>query len=188
MLRNDPSHVRLRLRRPRLQRATMNQLIPNILTVAALCSGLTAIRFGMIGRWDLAIFAIVVAGIFDGLDGRLARLLKATSSFGAELDSLSDFISFGAAPAVVLYLWTMWGLQSIGWAMVLFYAVCCALRLARFNTQLAAEPPPWRSNFFSGVPAPAGAGAPLKKLARQGGGSAASWVLKRASRRAQQTA
>jgi CDP-diacylglycerol--serine O-phosphatidyltransferase len=133
-------------------------MVPNILTLLALCAGMTAIRFAVKGQFEYAVFAIIAAGIFDGLDGRLARLLKATSSFGAELDSLSDFISFGAAPAVMLYLWTMSGLQSIGWAMVLFYAVCCALRLARFNTQLAAEPPPWRSNYFSGVPAPAGAG------------------------------
>ena len=137
---------------------SVNRMVPNILTLLALCAGMTAIRFAVKGQFEYAVFAIIAAGIFDGLDGRLARLLKATSSFGAELDSLSDFISFGAAPAIVLYLWTMSGLQSIGWAMVLFYAVCCALRLARFNTQLAAEPPPWRSNFFSGVPAPAGAG------------------------------
>ncbi len=135
-----------------------NRMVPNILTLLALCAGMTAIRFAVKGQFEYAVFSIIAAGIFDGLDGRLARLLKATSSFGAELDSLSDFISFGAAPAVMLYLWTMSGLQSIGWAMVLFYAVCCALRLARFNTQLVAEPPPWRSNYFSGVPAPAGAG------------------------------
>jgi CDP-diacylglycerol--serine O-phosphatidyltransferase len=133
-------------------------MVPNILTLLALCAGMTAIRFAINGKFEYAVFALIAAGIFDGLDGRLARLLKATSSFGAELDSLSDFISFGAAPAIVLYLWTMWSLQSIGWAMVLFYAVCCALRLARFNTQLAAEPPPWRSNYIRGVPAPAGAG------------------------------
>ncbi|MGD9614864.1 MAG: CDP-diacylglycerol--serine O-phosphatidyltransferase [Alphaproteobacteria bacterium] len=153
--------ARMRIRRPRVRRIapfSVNRMVPNILTLLALCAGMTAIRFAVNGQFEYAVFAIIVAGIFDGLDGRLARLLKATSSFGAELDSLSDFISFGAAPAVVLYLWTMSGLQSIGWAMVLFYAVCCALRLARFNTQLAAEPPPWRSNFFSGVPAPAGAG------------------------------
>ena len=151
----------MRIRRPRVRRLapfSVNRMVPNILTLLALCAGMTAIRFAVKGQFEYAVFAIIAAGIFDGLDGRLARLLKATSSFGAELDSLSDFISFGAAPAVVLYLWTMSGLQSIGWAMVLFYAVCCALRLARFNTQLAAEPPPWRSNFFSGVPAPAGAG------------------------------
>lgn len=137
---------------------SVNRMVPNILTLLALCAGMTAIRFAVNGKFEYAVFTIIAAGIFDGLDGRLARLLKVTSSFGAELDSLSDFISFGAAPAVMLYLWTMAGLRSIGWAMVLFYAVCCALRLARFNTQLAAEPPPWRSNFFSGVPAPAGAG------------------------------
>src|SRR3954470_6601749 len=153
--------ARMRIRRPRVRRIapfSVNRMVPNILTLLALCAGMTAIRFAINGKFEYAVFAIIVAGIFDGLDGRLARLLKATSSFGAELDSLSDFISFGAAPAVMLYLWTMAGLQSVGWAMVLFYAVCCALRLARFNTQLAAEPPPWRSNFFSGVPAPAGAG------------------------------
>lgn len=155
--------ARMRIRRPRMRVRRMapfsvNRMVPNILTLLALCAGMTAIRFAVKGQFEYAVFAIIAAGIFDGLDGRLARLLKATSSFGAELDSLSDFISFGAAPAVMLYLWTMAGLQSIGWAMVLFYAVCCALRLARFNTQLAADPPPWRSNFFSGVPAPAGAG------------------------------
>lgn len=162
MLRNDPSHIRLRLRRPRLQRSTMNQLIPNVLTVAALCAGLTAIRFGMIERWDLAIFAIVVAGIFDGLDGRLARLLSGGTKFGAELDSLSDFVAFGVAPAMMLYLWTMHGLGGIGWAIVLLYAVCCALRLARFNTALGdPNPPPWARYYFTGVPAPAGAGLVL---------------------------
>ncbi len=153
--------TRMRVRRPRTRRLapfSANRMVPNILTLLALCAGMTAIRFAVKGQFEYAVFSIIAAGIFDGLDGRLARLLKATSSFGAELDSLSDFISFGAAPSVMLYLWTMSGLQSIGWAMVLFYAVCCALRLARFNTQLAAEPPPWRSNFFSGVPAPAGAG------------------------------
>jgi CDP-diacylglycerol--serine O-phosphatidyltransferase len=151
----------MRIRRPRVRRIapfSVNRMVPNVLTLLALCAGMTAIRFAVNGQFEYAVFALIAAGIFDGLDGRLARLLKATSSFGAELDSLSDFISFGAAPAIVLYLWTMWGLHSIGWAMVLFYAVCCALRLARFNTQLAAEPPPWRSNYFSGVPAPAGAG------------------------------
>ena len=162
MLRNDPSHVRLRLRRPRLQRTTMNQLIPNILTVAALCSGLTAIRFGLIERWDLAIFAIVIAGIFDGLDGRVARLLSGGTKFGAELDSLSDFVAFGVAPAMMLYLWTMYAFAGIGWAIVLLYAVCCALRLARFNTALGdPNPPSWARYYFTGVPAPAGAGLVL---------------------------
>ena len=155
--------VRVRVRRPRmkvrrLSPLSVNRMIPNVLTLLALCAGMTAIRFAINGQFQEATITIIAAGIFDGLDGRLARLLKATSKFGAELDSLSDFISFGVAPAAVLYLWTMAQLHSIGWAIVLFFAVCCALRLARFNTQLAAEPPPWAANFFSGAPAPAGAG------------------------------
>ncbi len=159
------SRVRDRMRRPRLRgrrlssEFSVNRMVPNVLTLLALCAGMTAIRFAISGDFQYAVFAIIAAGIFDGLDGRLARLLKATSRFGAELDSFSDFISFGVAPAIILYLWTMAQLQSIGWAIVLFFAVCCALRLARFNTQLAAEPPPpWSANFFSGAPAPAGAG------------------------------
>jgi CDP-diacylglycerol---serine O-phosphatidyltransferase len=154
---------RERSRRPRikvrrLSPLSVNRMVPNVLTLLALCAGMTAIRFAINGQFPEATITIIAAGVFDGLDGRLARLLKATSSFGAELDSLSDFVSFGVAPAAVLYLWTMSQLHSLGWAIVLFYAVCCAMRLARFNTQLAAEPPPWRANFFSGAPAPAGAG------------------------------
>jgi CDP-diacylglycerol---serine O-phosphatidyltransferase len=142
----------------RLSDLSINRMIPNMLTVLALCAGMTAIRFAMNGNFIGAVFAIIVAGIFDGLDGRIARLLKSTSSFGAELDSLSDFISFGVAPASVLYLWTMSGLRGLGWAIVLFYAVCCALRLARFNTELGSDRPAHAVPFFTGVPAPAGAG------------------------------
>src|ERR1700738_3167477 len=136
---------RARVRRPpmrvrRLSDLSVNRMVPNVLTLLALCAGMTAMRFAMVGNFEAAVYAIIVAGIFDGLDGRIARLLKSTSSFGAELDSLSDFVSFGVAPATVLYLWTMSAWHSIGWAIVLFYAVCCALRLARFNTQLTAEP------------------------------------------------
>lgn len=163
MLRHEAPHLRrLRLHRPRFQRSAVNQLIPNALTVAALCAGLTAIRFGLDGRWDLAVFLIVIAGIFDGLDGRMARLLTGGTKFGAELDSLSDFVAFGVAPAMMLYLWTMHSLGGIGWAIVLLYAVCCALRLARFNTALGdPNPPPWARYYFTGVPAPAGAGLVL---------------------------
>jgi CDP-diacylglycerol--serine O-phosphatidyltransferase len=161
MLRQDAT-MRLRLRRPRLQRSTINQLIPNVLTVAALCCGLTAIRFGLEGRWDFAIFATVAAGIFDGLDGRMARLLTGGTKFGAELDSLSDFVAFGVAPAMMIYIWTMHLFGGIGWAIVLLYAVCCALRLARFNTAIGdPNPPPWARFYFTGVPAPAGAGLVL---------------------------
>jgi CDP-diacylglycerol---serine O-phosphatidyltransferase len=142
----------------RLSPLSVNRMVPNVLTLLALCAGMTAIRFAIAGKFRYAVFTLIAAGIFDGLDGRLARLLKATSRFGAELDSLSDFVSFGVAPAALLYLWTMAQWHGIGWAIVLFYAVCCALRLARFNTQLAAEPPPWAANFFAGAPAPAGAG------------------------------
>ena len=149
---------RPRMRRPRLSELSVNRMVPNILTLLALCAGMTAIRFAINGQFEYAVFTVIAAGIFDGLDGRLARLLRATSRFGAELDSLSDFIAFGVAPAALLYLWTMAQWHTLGWVIVLFYAVCCALRLARFNTQLAADPPPWAANFFSGAPAPAGAG------------------------------
>jgi CDP-diacylglycerol---serine O-phosphatidyltransferase len=133
-------------------------MVPNVLTLLALCAGMTAMRYAMGGNFEGAVFAIIAAGIFDGLDGRMARLLKATSRFGAELDSLSDFISFGVAPAAVLYLWTMSELHVLGWAIVLFFAVCCALRLARFNAGEGAELPSYAALFFSGAPAPAGAG------------------------------
>jgi CDP-diacylglycerol--serine O-phosphatidyltransferase len=161
--------TRMRPRRQRMRRRlsgfSVNRLVPNVLTLLALCAGMTAIRFAISGDFEAACFAILAAGIFDGLDGRMARLLKATSRFGAELDSLSDFVSFGVAPAAVLYLWTMSQLHSIGWAIVLFFAVCCALRLARFNTQLGAEPPPSHAaGFFTGAPAPAGAGLLLLPL------------------------
>src|ERR1700680_1719884 len=161
-MRSPQARVRVRTRRPRMRRRladlSFNRMVPNVLTLLALCAGMTAIRFAVNGELQYAVFAIIAAGIFDGLDGRLARLLQATSQFGAELDSLADFVSFGVAPAAVLYLWTMATLHSIGWAIVLFFAVCCALRLARFNTQLAAEPAPWAAHFFRGAPAPAGAG------------------------------
>jgi len=150
-----------RLMRPRVQRISglsVNRMVPNVLTLLALCAGMTAMRFAMGGNFVGAVFAIIVAGIFDGLDGRVARLLKSTSSFGAELDSLSDFVSFGVAPAAVLYLWTMSDLHGVGWAIVLFYAVCCALRLARFNIESENMPSAYGAPFFTGMPAPAGAG------------------------------
>lgn len=149
-------------RPPRISGLSFNKLIPNILTMLALCAGLTSIRFGLHGKWDQAVISILLAGLLDGLDGRIARLLHGTSKFGAELDSLSDFVSFGVAPSMLLYFWTMQGAGGIGWALVLLFSVCCALRLARFNTMLG-EPdlPPWAYNFFTGVPAPAAAGLVL---------------------------
>ncbi len=147
-------------RRRRLRGWSVNRMIPNGLTVLALCAGLTSIRFALDARWDIAVMAIVVAGIFDGLDGRAARILKVTSRFGAELDSLSDFLSFGVAPAVLIYVWALSDVRGLGWALALLFTVCCALRLARFNSEMeepVAEQPAWSRNYFSGVPAPAGA-------------------------------
>lgn len=149
----------LRSRRGRLRGFSINRLIPNVLTLAALCSGLTAIRFGLQGEMRLAVIAIIVAAIFDALDGRVARRLGVTSRFGAELDSLSDFLCFGVAPALVLYLASLREVGSLGWMVVLMFPICSALRLARFNTALVSDTPPpaWTGQFFTGVPAPAGA-------------------------------
>lgn len=137
----------------------MRSLLPNILTVLALCSGLTSMRFALQERWELAVTLILIAAVIDGLDGRLARLLKGTSRFGAELDSLSDFVCFGVAPVFLLYQWSLKDMGGLGWLAVVAYAVCCALRLARFNTALE-EPnqPAWTANFFTGISSPAGAG------------------------------
>ena len=140
----------------------VNSLIPNILTVLAVCAGLTSVRFALAEQWQFAVMAIAVAAILDALDGRVARLLKGTSKFGAELDSLSDFVSFGVAPALILYRWTMSELGGMGWIIVLAYAVCCGLRLARFNTALEdPDEPEYAANYFTGVPAPAAAGLAL---------------------------
>lgn len=149
-------------RRPRIKTLPFNRLLPNIVTVLALCAGLTAIRFGFQARWELAVLAIVLAGIFDALDGRLARLVGGSTKFGAELDSLSDFVSFGVAPAVLLYFWTLQHARGVGWALALLFAVCAALRLARFNTKLGvSDMPAWAYNYFTGVPAPGAAGLVL---------------------------
>jgi CDP-diacylglycerol---serine O-phosphatidyltransferase len=155
------------IRRPRrrLREQSINRLIPNMFTILALCAGLTGIRFAVDERWDAAVIALVAAGIFDGLDGRIARLLGGSSKFGAELDSLSDVISFGVAPAVTLYLWSLTGAATLGWTVALLFAVCCALRLARFNSKLdEPDPMPWAGQFFTGVPAPAGAGLALMPI------------------------
>lgn len=141
---------------------TLNRMIPNILTLLALCAGLTAIRFALLGRWEHAALALVAAAILDTLDGRVARLLRGSSRFGAELDSLSDFLSFGVAPAIILYLWALQDSGRVGWILALIFACCCALRLARFNTMSDdASAPAWKSGFFTGTPAPAGAGLVL---------------------------
>jgi CDP-diacylglycerol--serine O-phosphatidyltransferase len=172
-LLKHPSLHRLRRRfrprtRPRFDGLSFNRLMPNILTMLGLCAGLVAIRFAMDERWTQAAAFIVVAGVIDGLDGRLARLLKATSRFGAEFDSLADFLSFGVAPALVLYLWSLNAVGPIGFLPCLLFAVCSALRLARFNAALDVglekPKPAYAYNFFTGVPAPAGAGCALFPL------------------------
>ena len=134
-------------------------MIPNAITALALCMGLTGVSLAVGGEWEKALGAIVFAGVLDGVDGRIARLLRAQSKFGAELDSLSDNIAFGTAPALVLFLWSLQDAPRFGWIAALALAVCCALRLARFNARLdAAEQPHKSAGFNTGVPAPAGAG------------------------------
>src|SRR5437763_4477438 len=134
-------------------------MIPNAITTLALCMGLTGVSLAIRGEWEQALGAIVIAGLLDGLDGRIARLLRAQSRFGAELDSLSDNIAFGTAPALILFLWSLQSAPRFGWIAALALAVCCALRLARFNARLdAAEQPHKSAGFNTGVPAPAGAG------------------------------
>jgi CDP-diacylglycerol--serine O-phosphatidyltransferase len=144
-------------RTPRFKGQTINKMIPHIITVSAMCVGLTAIRFGLDGKWEFAVGAIVIAGALDALDGRMARLLNVTSEFGAVLDSLSDFVCFGVAPAMVVFFWSLQELGGVGWGLALFFPVCCALRLARFNS-MDGKLPPYAYNYFAGAPAPAGAG------------------------------
>jgi CDP-diacylglycerol---serine O-phosphatidyltransferase len=145
-------------RRRRFRRIPVRTLAPNLVTLLALCAGLTAIRMAFEDRYVLAVAAIVFAAILDGLDGRLARFLKGTSRFGAELDSLSDFVNFGVAPALILYFWDLHELKSAGWIAAMVFAICGSLRLARFNVMIDdPDRPVWAANFFVGVPAPAGA-------------------------------
>jgi CDP-diacylglycerol---serine O-phosphatidyltransferase len=147
-----------RLRKRRFRRIPVRILVPNVVTLLALCAGLTAIRLAFENRYPLALAAIVFAAILDAMDGRLARLLKGTSRFGAELDSLSDFVNFGVAPALILYFWDLHDLKSAGWIAAMVFAICAGLRLARFNVMLDdPDQPAWASNFFVGMPAPAGA-------------------------------
>ena len=130
-------------------------ILPNMLTLIGVCIGLTSIRFALDGRYEFAIIAIIIAAVIDGLDGRIARLIKGTSRVGKELDSLTDMISFGVAPAFIMYFWKLNELGRFGWLVCLIYVICVALRLARFNVNTGGEPS-WRDNFFEGVPSPAG--------------------------------
>lgn len=138
---------------------TLRAMLPNAITAAALCSGLTGIRFAIDGQWAFAIGLVVLAGVLDGIDGRIARLLNAQSRFGAELDSLADSLSFGVAPALILFLWSLKEWDRFGWFAALAFAICCALRLARFNARIDMDDQPHKSaGFLTGVPAPVGAG------------------------------
>ena len=141
------------------RRIPVRLMVPNFFTLLGLCAGLTSIRMGIEGRYEIALAAIVLAAVLDGIDGRVARLLKASSRFGAELDSLADFVNFGVAPAFFLYNWSLTGpgQRSIGWICAMMFALASALRLARFNAALDDERPRWQSNYFIGMPTPAAA-------------------------------
>ena len=131
-------------------------LLPNILTIGGVCLGISSIKFSLDGNYSLAVTLILFAAILDALDGRIARLIKGTSEFGKELDSLTDFVSFGIAPVFVLYFWELNKYGKLGWAITLLYSVCCVLRLARFNLTKIEENQEWKNNFFEGIPSPAG--------------------------------
>ncbi len=145
---------------------SIHKFIPNMITIAALCAGLTGIQFAIAGRWDDAVLAIVIAAFLDGFDGAAARLLKASSKLGAELDSLSDFLCFGVAPPLILHLWSLHDFGRIGWIVALVFTIACALRLARFNANMKSDEEEEKSEitkkgYFEGVPAPVGAGMAL---------------------------
>ena len=130
-------------------------ILPNILTLIGVCIGLTSIKFAFDGKFELAVIAVIIAGVIDGLDGRIARLIKGTSKVGKELDSLTDVISFGVAPAFIMYFWALSEIGRLGWLISLIYVICVALRLARFNVASGGEPS-WKDNYFEGIPSPAG--------------------------------
>lgn len=153
-----PMNKKLKFSKNKLSEVPFRKLVPSIVTMLALCSGITSIRYSMQEDWSKAVIFIFLAALFDGLDGRVARMLKASSKFGAELDSLSDFVSFGVAPAILMFRWCLFDLPKIGWFFCLLFAMGMALRLARFNTMLEDDTvPPYWSHYFTGVPAPAAA-------------------------------
>ncbi len=160
-----PINSKLKLPKNKLTEIPFRKLVPNIVTMLALCSGLTSIRYATQDNWEKAVLFIFLAGLLDGLDGRIARLLKASSKFGAELDSLCDFVSFGIAPAILMFQWCLFDLPKIGWLFCLLYAMGMAMRLARFNAMLEDDSiPPYWTNYFTGVPAPAAAAMALMPI------------------------
>ena len=162
---NDKINDKILLSKQKLKEVPFRKIAPNMVTMMALCSGVTSIRYAIHDDWIKAVICIFLAALFDGLDGRVARFLKASSKFGAELDSLSDFVSFGVAPAILIYQWALQDLPRFGWLFCLIFAMGMAMRLARFNTMLeSAEQPPYWSNYFVGVPAPAAAAIALMPI------------------------
>jgi CDP-diacylglycerol--serine O-phosphatidyltransferase len=154
--RFDPERYQRRLQR--LRQIPVRVLVPNIITLLALCAGLSGIRLAIEERYELALGAIVFAAMLDAVDGRVARMIRGTSRFGAELDSLADFVNFGVAPGLILYFWGLKPLGNLGWIAAMVFAICAGLRLARFNVQIEdPNRPAWAGNFFTGMPAPAGA-------------------------------
>ena len=139
-------------------------ILPNILTLVGVCLGISSIKFSLDQNYNLAVIFIILAALLDALDGRIARLIKGTTEFGKELDSLTDFVSFGIAPAFIMYFWELKNYGKIGWAITLVFSVCCVLRLARFNLTKIEENAEWKLNYFEGVPSPAGAGLVLLPL------------------------
>ncbi len=150
--------ARDRHRQRRFRAVPIRIILPNLVTLLALCMGLTAIRFAIEGQFETAVIAVIIAAVLDGLDRRIARALRGTSRFGAELDSLADFVDFGVAPGLILYFWSLHEIKSLGWFAALVFAIACALRLARFNVMMDdPAKPAWQTHFFTGMPAPAGA-------------------------------
>jgi CDP-diacylglycerol---serine O-phosphatidyltransferase len=163
-------HIRRRRRLFQRRKIPVRMLVPNFFTLLSLFAGLTAIRMAIEGRFELAVAFVVAAGLLDAVDGRAARWLKAQSRFGAELDSLADFVNFGVAPALIVYMWGLLQIKGFGWVTVLVFASAMGLRLARFNSMLDVEKPKWKNNFFTGMPAPAGAITVLLPLYLEGTG------------------
>ncbi len=165
LLSKEKINDKILLSKQRLKEVPFRKIAPNMVTMMALCSGVTSIRYAVQDDWIKAVICIFLAALFDGLDGRVARLLKASSKFGAELDSLSDFVSFGVAPAILIYQWSLYDLPRFGWLFCLIFAMGMAMRLARFNTMLdETEQPEYWSHYFVGVPAPAAAAIALMPI------------------------
>lgn len=157
MLDTEIESDEMKSERARKTVVSITKMLPSAITISAFCFGLTAIRFALFHKWELAVLCVFVSALLDSFDGRVARILGQSSQFGAELDSLSDLVCFGVAPAMILFLKTVYFMSGFGWGVCMFFAVCCALRLARFNSSLNVPKSDWQKKYFEGIPAPAGA-------------------------------